>query len=139
MTFYLYMKTNNLKLIDCTDEYWQFVRLLRTDDRNISGFIKTNNITEDQQIEYMKKYSHNYKICLLDNNPVGFIGEIEGDVRVCTDHNHKNKGIAKFMVTEFLKSNSNIFAKIKSNNLSSLKLFESCGFKIKYFILEPSI
>lgn len=137
--FCSYMKINKLKLVDCTDEYWQFVRILRTDPRNISGFIKTNNITEDQQIEYMKKYSHNYKICLLDSTPVGFIGEIEGDIRVCTDHNYKNKGIAKFMVSEFLKFNPNIFAKIKSDNLSSLNLFESCGFKIKYFILEPNI
>lgn len=133
------MKIDNLKLVDCDEKYWQFVRILRTDSRNVSGFIKTNSITEHQQIEYMTKYSKNYKICLLEDKPIGFIGEIDGDVRICTDHDFKNKGVAKFMLTEFLKINQNIFAKIKCDNISSIKLFESCGFKIKYFILEPSI
>lgn len=139
MMFCSCMKINNLKLVDCTKEYWQFVRLLRIDPRNLSGFVKTTDISEQQQIEYMKKYSDKYKICLMGNIPVGFIGEIDGDIRICTDHEYKNKGIAKFMVCEFLKTNSNVFAKIKYDNLPSLKLFESCGFKIKYFVLEPVI
>jgi len=139
MMFYLCMKIDNLKLVDCTSEYWQFVRILRIDPRNLSGFVKTTDISEHQQIEYMKKYNDKYKICLMGNVPTGFIGEIDGDIRICTDHVYKNKGIAKFMVSEFLKTNPNVFAKIKCDNLASLKLFESCGFKIKYFVLEPVI
>ena len=29
--------------------------------------------------------------------------------------------------------------KIKIDNISSLKLFESCGFKKKYYVLEPNV
>lgn len=130
---------NDLKLVECEEKYWEFVRILRIDPKNLHGFINQSYITEDNQKNYMTKYSKNYKICLMNDIPVGFIGEIEGDIRVCTDDNFKNKGIAKFMVREFVKQYPNVFAKIKVDNESSLKLFESCGFKIKYYLLEPSI
>lgn len=127
----------NLKLVNCEEKYWEFVRILRTDPENVSGFIQTSDITSEQQKKYMSKYNKNYMICLLNNDPVGFIGEIDGDIRVCTSNLHKQKGIGKFMVLEFIKKFPNVFAKIKIDNLQSLKLFETCGFKKKYYILEP--
>lgn len=127
----------NLKLVNCDEKFWEFVRILRTDSRNLNGFIQSNPITPEQQQEYMKRFHTNYKICLLDNVPVGFIGAINGDIRVCTDHNYKTLGIGSFMVQEFTKTTPNIFAKVKVDNLSSLKLFESCNYKIRYYILEP--
>lgn len=126
-----------MKLVNCDKKYWEFVRQLRTDIKNTDGFIQQVNITEEEQIKYMEKYHSNYFICLLDDIPVGFIGEIDGDIRVCTDHNYKNKGIGKFMVIELLKLKKNIFAKIKINNDASKKLFESCGFSTKYIIMTP--
>lgn len=127
----------NLKLVKCRKKYWEFIRILRTDPNNLNGFIKTSSISTEEQVKYMKKHQKYYYVCLLNENPVGFIGEINGDIRVCTDHKFKNKGIAKFMVKELLKINSNVFAKIKISNDVSLNLFKSCGFKIKYLILEP--
>lgn len=134
----MYM-VENLKLIECEEKYWEFVRLLRTDPQNLSGFVQSSNITQKQQKEYMSKYNKNYMICLWNDIPVGFIGEINGDIRVCTDNSYKQKGIGKFMVLEFVKKHPDVFAKIKIDNISSLKLFESCGFKKKYYILEPNI
>lgn len=128
----------NLKLVKCEPMYWEFVRKLRNDSNNLEGFVKTNFITEQDQIKYMSEYQKYYYICLSDNIPVGFIGEINGDIRICTDHNFKNNGIGKFMVNELLKLNSNVFAKIKVTNDISLKLFKSCGFELKYLILEPT-
>jgi RimJ/RimL family protein N-acetyltransferase len=128
----------NLTLVPCNERYWEFVRQLRTDKRNLDGFVNTNPISADQQKEYMSKYNNCYYICLLDNEyPVGFIGEINGDIRVCTDHGWKGMEIGKFMVQELIKINKNVFAKVKINNYNSQKLFESCGFKKKYIIYEP--
>jgi len=134
----MYM-VKNLKLVECEEKYWEFIRLLRIDPQNLSGFVQTSDITPQQQKQYMTKYNKNYMICLWNDIPVGFIGEIDGDIRVCTDNLYKQKGIGKFMVLEFIKKYPNIFAKIKIDNTSSLKLFESCGFKKKYYILEPNI
>lgn len=130
----VYLK--DFKLVDCSEEYWEFVRLLRLDDRVIDGFIKTIPISTEQQIEYMKKYSDCYRIALIDGKPAGYIGVIEDDIRICTHPDFQRKGVGKFMVNEGLKIWNNAFAKVKIENEVSLKLFESCNFKKKFYILE---
>jgi len=40
------------------------------------------------------------------------------------------------MVEGFIKKFPDSFAKVKIDNEASRKLFESCGFKKKYYILE---
>ena len=120
----------SLKLVQCTEEYWEFVRILRTDPRNIDGFIEHNDITVEDQKKYMEKYWKNYWICIDDTGPLGYIGEINGDIRVCADHDVKGQGISKFMVKELLKLRPNVYAKVKIENIPSQKLFESVGFKL---------
>ena len=36
-----------MELVNCTPQYWEFVRTLRNDERVISGFIKSVHITEE--------------------------------------------------------------------------------------------
>lgn len=125
-----------MELVECKEEYWEFVRLLRIDQRVIDGFIKTDYISEEMQKEFMKKNSQFFRIALIDKNPVGFIGVIHDDIRICTHPNYQNKGVGKFMVEMAEKIWPNAYAKIKVNNEKSIKLFESCGFKLKYFVYE---
>lgn len=127
---------NFMKLVECEEKYWEFVRLLRMDKRVIDGFIKTEYITEEMQKKYMKKNSFFFRIALMSNEPVGFVGVIDDDIRICTHPDHQNKGIGKFMVENIKNIWPKAFAKVKINNKKSLRLFESCGFKVKYFILE---
>lgn len=123
-------------IVDCTEEYWEFVRLLRNNPLVQGGFIENVAITTDQQKIYMKKHCSDYFIALIDNEPVGYVGCIDGDIRVCTDPKHQNKGIGKSLI-DFIKTKyPSGYAKIKIENLSSLKAFESCGFVKKYYILE---
>ena len=131
----MYME-RNLKLVKCSHKYWEFVRLQRMDERNIDGFIKTAPISPSQQKQYMKKYCKNYWICLLGYEPVGFIGVIDNDIRVCTKHEFKKKGVGRFMVESIKKIKPNLVAKIKIENTASRKLFESCGFKKRFFLYE---
>ena len=66
------------KLVNCIEKYWDFVRVLR--NTNI-GFVEQVNITSEQQNKYMAKHSDNYKICLVNNVPAGFIGIVDNDIR----------------------------------------------------------
>lgn len=111
--------------------------MLRMDPKNIEGFIQTSTITPQQQETYMKNNSEYYRICLLDNTiPVGFIGVIDNDIRLCVSDEYKNQGIGKFMLQESMKIWPHAVGKIKTKNIASQKLFESCGFKLKYLIYE---
>ena len=68
--------------------------------------------------------------------PIGYTGIIDDDIRVATHPGHQGRGVGKFMINEIMKINPQAFAKVKLENEASVKLFESCGFKKKYYILE---
>ena len=126
-----------LKLKKNRKEYWDFIRTLRSDKRVQDGFIEESNISIKEQETYMKKYNNNYYVCLCDNIPCGFIGEINGDIRLCTAPEYQGQGIGSFMIREITKIRPNIFAKIKIENTSSIRAFEKAGYVKKYYLLEP--
>lgn len=124
-----------IKLVECSEEHWEFVRLLRNDKRVLDGFIEDIYISHEMQQEYMNQYSNHYRIAIKLGKQVGYVGNIENDLRICTHPDFQSQGVAKFMLNEVTKIWPNAFGKIKINNINSLKLFESCGFSIKYYML----
>ena len=122
-----------MELVDCISEYWDFVRKIRNEN---VGFVETVDITHEQQISYMEKHNHEYKICLLYpdrarltmNFPAGFIGEVDGDIRFGVDKKFRNRGVGKFMLTHFLV-NENTIGKVKKDNIASKNLFLACDWK----------
>ena len=118
----------NLRLTECREEYWEFVRSLRTDERNQQGFFTVAEISSDQQEEYMQKNSHRYKVCLLDDIPVGYVGIIgEHEITYCVHSDQKGKGVGTFMVKEFSKDLTMADAYVKVENIGSQKVFEKLG------------
>lgn len=127
-----------MELVYCDRKYWEFIRTLRNDKRVVSGFIQSTYITKDMQQEYMEKYSNCFRVALLDNEPVGYVGVIEDDIRVCTHPDHQGRGVGKFMINKCMEIWPTAFAKVKVDNQASLKLFESCGFTKSFYILNKS-
>lgn len=125
-----------IKLVDCDRIYWDFVRRLRTDKRVSDAFINDREITPSAQEAYMSKHSQCYRICLLKGQPVGYVGVVDNDIRVCTHPDYQGQGIGLFMINEIIKLFPNATAKVKVGNLASLKLFEKAGFELHYFLLE---
>lgn len=119
-----------MELVRCTTKYWEFVRQLRMDERVIDGFLETIPITEEQQTKYMIGNAHNYRICLVDEKPAGYVGVIEDDIRVCTHPDFQGMGVGKFMINECMKIWPTAYAKVKLGNTASDKLFLSCGFEV---------
>ena len=124
-----------MKLVDCSPKYWEFVRNLRNDKRVLDGFIESIYITAEMQNKYMEKYSKYYRVAVIDNDPVGYVGVIEDDIRVCTHPDFQGKGVGKFMINKCMEIWPSAFAKVKINNEASLRLFESCGFTKKFYYL----
>jgi ribosomal protein S18 acetylase RimI-like enzyme len=123
---------------ECTENYWEFVRALRTDDRVLDGFIQRGQITPEQQSKYMIAHAHEYLIGLVDGKPAGFVGSVDDDIRVCTHPDYQKSGLGKFMVRELMRKFPSAFAKIKVGNEASKRLFEACGFKPVFEIYVAS-
>lgn len=120
-----------LELVKNENKYFEFIRLLRNHKDNISGFLDQGEITPEQQLNYMKKNEDCYYVCIDKNKePVGWIGAVENDIRVCVHMDNKNKGVGKFMIIEFSKLYPLANAKVLLDNQFSNKLFQSCDFEI---------
>ena len=128
-----------MKLVDCEPKYWQFVRHLRTDERNQNGFFSQVNISERDQEIFMQKNFENYKVCIMDEIPVGYVGLIKGkEITYCTHPDYNNRGIGTFMVQEFSKLYKNIEALVKIENVASQKVFEKLGWEKKILFEKKS-
>ena len=130
------MNKEKFQLTACSEEYWEFVRQLINNDKVQAGFIETKHISKTQQEEYMNKFQGDYRVCLIGNIPVGYIGVIEDDIRICTHPDYQKRGIGRFMLEEANKIWPNAHAKIKESNLASKKLFESAGFEVQFVIMK---
>lgn len=126
------------KFVKCTSEYWEFVRVLRNDPRVQEGFIVSSDITSEQQKKYMEIYSDNYRVALLDDIPVGYVGVIEDDIRICTHPDYQGLKIGKFMLEEIIKEFPSAYGKVKINNEASKNLFKSVGFTETFIIFTKN-
>ena len=106
--------------------YWEFIRKLR--NLNV-GFLEQVKITSNQQHDYMTINGNNYYICLEGDNVTGFIGLVDNDIRLSVSPDHRNKGIAEFMLKWLIEKFPDAKAQVLYDNLPSKKLFEKCGFK----------
>ncbi|WP_422685655.1 GNAT family N-acetyltransferase [Candidatus Planktophila dulcis] len=122
------------ELVEISSEFFEFVRRLRTDPRNADSFINNNEITFQNQIDYMEQHLKDYFVCLSQQTPVGFIGVVQGDIRLAVDHDFRNRGVGTFMVNEISKLFPKASAKIKTSNVASIALFESAGFERQFYI-----
>ncbi len=55
---------------------------------------------------------------MTKDNPIGYIGVIDNDIRVATHPDHQGKGVGSFMVNEIMKIHPNAFAKVKNRKQS---------------------
>jgi len=127
-----------MKLVKNEPKYYEFIRHLRNNEVVKKGFIEQEEISPQQHEKFMAKYGSLYYVCLLDSQPVGFVGQIENDIRVATHPDYQGRSVGSFMINELMKLHPMAVAKVKIKNEASLRLFEKCGFEKKYYILERS-
>ncbi len=127
-----------MELVSNNYIYWEFIRNLRNMDGVRQGFVNQKYISQEQHEAYMRENCKFFYICLDKTTPMGYIGVIGDDIRIATHPNYQGKGVASFMLNEVMKIHPTAFAKVKIQNEASLRLFESCGFKRKYYVLEKN-
>ena len=125
-----------MQLIENDPKYWEFIRNLRNMKGVKEVFIHQDEISPLQHARYMLQYNNNYYVCLIDNQPAGYVGVIDDDIRVATHPNYQGQGVGSFMITQLMARHPTAYAKVKLDNEASIKLFERCGFKKKYYLME---
>ena len=126
-----------MELIECNNlpgAHWDAILEIRNENRE--GFGDSSMIRSGAHCKYMFNHFSNYLLCVEDDEVLGFIGHVNNDIRLDTRKENQRRGVAKFMVEGFMEKYPDAFAKVKLDNEASLKLFESSGFKKKYYILE---
>jgi hypothetical protein len=126
----------SLTLSPCTEEHWEFVRVLRTDPRVLHGFIQQADITPEQQRKYMQVRWQEYCIALVNGQPAGFVGSVDGDIRVCTHPYYQGQGVGAFMVGELVRRFPRSFAKIKIGTRRASACLQRAGFAPSFVIYE---
>lgn len=117
-----------MELVKNEEKYYEFIRELRTHEENTTGFLEQVKITPEQQITYMNNHSDEYYIALEFGTPVGWVGVIDDDIRICTHPDYKGKGVGKFMLNKLVELHPAARAKVLLENKPSRALFISCGF-----------
>ena len=125
-----------MELVQNKPQYWEFIRNLRNHPDVKGGFIQQEDIEKESHEKYMLRYGLFFYISLIDNIFAGYVGVINGDIRVATHPDFQGKGIGKYMINQMMEMHADAFAKVKIDNQASIRLFEACGFKKKYYILE---
>jgi RimJ/RimL family protein N-acetyltransferase len=119
-----------LELVNCDKQYWEFVRQLRTNPKTQEGFFTYAEITPEQQEKFMSTNFHNYKICLADGEPAGYVGILKGhEITYCVSPDFKGKGIGTFMIKEYAPRWAKVDAYVKADNIASQKVFEKLGWE----------
>jgi GNAT superfamily N-acetyltransferase len=130
------LTSGKLKVVKNNHSYWEFIRNLRNHKDIKQGFVAQEHITKEVHMEYMTRYGNQYLICLCDNIPAGFAGSVEGDIRVATHPDFLRLGVARHLISAVQEKYPASMAKVKIENQASLELFKSCGFRVKYYLLE---
>jgi len=125
-----------LAFVKNEEKYWEFIRNLRNMNGIRQGFIRQEEITSDQQKDYMAEKGKYFYICLADEKPAGYVGVIDEDIRVATHPDFQGMGVGSFMIQEIHKRYPTAQAKVKVDNIASFSLFVKNGYKVKYYILE---
>ena len=106
--------------------------------RNLTshGFGNTGQIMYIEHFHFMKEHYHNYVVAEMKGEIVGFGGVVKDDIRVAVHPDYQKLGIGKNIISYLSVQHPDAFAKVKIDNEASLKLFESCGFKKTWYVLE---
>lgn len=136
---YIVQCATNLELIDSPELAWDYILKLRNENSN--SFIEQHEISKEEHYNFMEKYGKDYFIfhrmcngckcgsCLC---PVGFIGIVDGDIRLCTDSKYRREGVSVEML-EFVRNHFPVaFGKVKKDNIASQKAFEKVGYNESY-------
>jgi len=93
--------------------------------------MNSGEIDSTRHVEFMMEHASTYRVA-VDNKDqvVGFIGHVDGDLRLGTRPDRCREGIALFMYSNFLSEYPRVTVRVKRDNQPSLRFFQKVGWKV---------
>lgn len=108
-------------------EHYEAIRLIRNDNRE--AFWCTEEIDSETHEKFMKLHFKTYRVALHEGEVVGFVGHVEGDLRISCVLSQQGTGLAHFMYSAFLEEFPFVTVRVKKSNVRSLNFFKKLGYK----------
>ena len=132
-----------MELREVTYRDWDFILQVRNAGKE--GFMDTGLINVKTHESFMLKNAKNYFIASVKGMDVGFIGEVQRDVRLAIHPDFAGKGYGSKMIDLYTERFDNekredyLTATVKTDNISSIKSFEKAGWIMQPIIFCPPL
>ena len=73
-------------------------------------------------------------IALVEDVPAGFVGCIDGDIRICTHPDFQRRGVGVYIIREIMKRFPTAAAKVKIENDASQRMMEAGGLIPRFIV-----
>lgn len=124
-----------LTIQKCAEIFWERIRTIRNASRD--RFLDSSYIDKETHKLFMEQHCKNYFVATVNcNDVIGFAGVVNNDIRIGIHPDFKGFGVGKKLLKKIQKEFPNSVAKIYVDNDRSIRLFESCGFKKKLYIMH---
>ena len=89
--------------------------------------------SKEDRIDFLKKKVNSYTVYLKNSIKIGFINiKNNNEISYIFDYDYTNNGYCTEAIKEILiYMKSNVIAKVRKENISSIRVLEKCGFKYK--------
>jgi hypothetical protein len=124
--------TKDWTLRPASPEVWEDIRQIRNAHR--FRFQQTDVIDAATHRSFMQKHWSTYRVAVaVDHNGdservIGFIGQVQGDVRIGSHPEYLRIGVGKYMLRCLLRDNPDVTLKARRENHACLALTRSFGY-----------
>lgn len=94
------------------------------------SIVSSEIIKEEDHLKWLEKHLKDILIITYNNESCGDIRFDRNEVAIKLDPKFRGKGIGKKALLKALKDKKDIIAKVVDGNVASMRLFQSCGFKV---------
>lgn len=128
-TFCHQMAKSEIILVDYDKNDWDYILELRNKTRE--NFGNDNILLKKEHYDYLSKFAGKIWMVKYDNENVGFLKLNGKDLAIVLDDKMRGKHLSSYILRMGIeKTDGNLTAIIKKENVPSLKLYTNCGYKI---------
>lgn len=115
-----------------TESHIEGIRMIRNENRKSFG--DSSIVDVKTHSRFMRNQKGKYRVCISNNDVIGFIGTVGDDLRLAVRRDYMGRGVGSFMVDTFFQNLRPLAKKVKRDNVQSLRFCAKYG-----WVPDPSV